>query len=130
MKGAPKLALLSFYGRVLAAILGSGLRECAGGRHVLAPCGLDGLGECGDDFEEVAYDAVVGYFEDWGFGVFVDGDDALRALHADEVLDGSGDANGEVEFGCDGLARGADLTFDGKPAVVADGPRCGYFCAE
>ena len=54
----------------------------------------DGGGERGDDFEEVAYDAVIGYFEDGCVFILVDCDDALRALHADEVLDGSGDADG------------------------------------
>src|SRR6185503_1292140 len=52
------------------------------------------------------------------------------ALHADEVLDGSGDADGEIELRCDGLSRRTDLAFDGEPAVVADGARCGDLCAE
>src|SRR5947209_2491964 len=63
----------------------------------LAFCGADGFGELGDDLEEVAYDAVVGYFKDGSVFVFVDGDDGFGALHADEVLDGSGDAYCEVE---------------------------------
>jgi len=40
----------------------------------------DGLGEGGDDLEEVCGDAVVGELEDGGVGVFVDGDDGLRAF--------------------------------------------------
>src|SRR5215469_16017095 len=83
-------------------------------------CGADGFGEFGDDLEEVAYDSVVGYLEDGGVFVFVDGDDGLGALHADEVLDGSGDADGEIELRGDGLAGGADLALHGEPAVVAD----------
>ena len=78
-----------------------------------------------DYFEEIADDAVVGYFEDRSILVFVDGDDALRALHTDEMLDGSADADGEVEFGCDGLAGAADLALHGEPAIVTDGTRGG-----
>ena len=51
-----------------------------------------------DDLEEVADDAIVGNFEDGCVLVLVDGDDGLRALHADEMLDGSGDADGEIEL--------------------------------
>ena len=43
----------------------------------------------GDDLEEIAYDAVIRYFEDRGFGIFVDRDDRFRALHSYEVLDGA-----------------------------------------
>ncbi len=46
----------------------------------------------GDDFEKVAYYAVVGYFEDRGVLIFVDGGDGAGAFHADDVLDGAADA--------------------------------------
>src|ERR1700689_4352831 len=36
----------------------------------------------GDDFEEVAYDAVVGYFEDWRVLIFIDGGDGAGAFQA------------------------------------------------
>ena len=39
-------------------------------------CCFGGLGECRDDFEEVADDADVGDAEDRRVGVFVDGDNA------------------------------------------------------
>ena len=38
---------------------------------------IHGFGEGGDDFHEVADDAVVCDFEDGGVRIFVDGDDAL-----------------------------------------------------
>jgi hypothetical protein len=46
------------------------------------------------------------------------------------VLDGSADADGEVDFGRDGLAGAADLALHGQPAVVADGAGGGQFRAE
>ena len=39
------------------------------------------------DLEQVADDAVVGDLEDWRVGILVDGDDRVRALHADQMLD-------------------------------------------
>src|SRR5258708_18174906 len=88
------------------------------------------VGEGGDDFEDVGDDGVVGDFEDGGVFVFVDGDDGARSLHADNVLDGSTDAEGEIEFWRDGLARAANLAVHGKPALVADGARGGDFAAD
>src|SRR5580692_9434908 len=69
---------------------------------------LHRLSERGDDFEEIGGDAVVGHFKDGRVGVFVDGYDTLRALHADKMLDGAGDADGEIELGRDRLAAAAD----------------------
>jgi hypothetical protein len=39
------------------------------------------------------------------------------------VLDRSGDANGKVELGRDGLAGAVYLALQRQPAVVADGAR-------
>ena len=47
----------------------------------------------------------------------------LRALHADHVLGGAGDADGDVDVGLDDLAGLADLVAVGHPAGVDDGPR-------
>ncbi len=60
-------------------------------------------------FEQIRDEAIVGDLEDRGFLVLVDGDDDLRVLHAGEVLDGTGNAAGDVEFGCHDLAGLADL---------------------
>ena len=68
--------------------------------------------------EEVADDAVVRHAEDGGVRVVVDGDDGLRASDAGGVLDGAGDAAGDVQSRPDGLAGLADLVRVGQPARV------------
>src|SRR3954467_8699356 len=82
---------------------------------------LDGLGELGQDLVQVAHDAEVGELEDRSVRVLVDRDDVLRGLHADLVLDRSGDAGGQVELRRDGLAGLADLGGVGVPAGVDHG---------
>src|SRR5215467_4409328 len=72
------------------------------------------------DFEDVTDHAIVRDFEDGRVLVFVDGHDGARALHAHDMLDGAGDAESEIEFGCDGLAGAADLALHGQPSLVAD----------
>src|SRR5258708_6754520 len=72
----------------------------------------------GDELGDVADDAVVGDFEDGGFGVAVDGDDGLAFVHTGEVLDGAGDSDGDVEPGLNGLAGLANLFGVGAPAGV------------
>ena len=64
-------------------------------RRRLALGRLDGLRERGYNLEEIARDAVVGHLKDGRVFVLVDGDDALRFLHADQVLDG--DASRRVD---------------------------------
>ncbi len=76
------------------------------------------VGDGRDDLEEVADDAVGGYFEDGGVLVPVDGDDYVGVLHADQVLDGAADAAGYVDFGADGFAGLAYLPLLGHPAGV------------
>src|SRR5947209_4055870 len=48
-------------------------------------------------FEKVADNPVIGNLEDRRLLVLVDGDDDLRVLHACEVLDRPGNADGDVE---------------------------------
>ena len=59
--------------------------------------------------EEVCNQAVIGDLEDRCFLVLVDGDDDLGILHTGKVLDGTGNAAGNVEIGCNDLAGLADL---------------------
>jgi hypothetical protein len=54
-------------------------------------------------------DVVIGEVLDDGVGFGVDGDDRIRVVHADLVLDGTGDPGGDVEVGFDFLAGLADL---------------------
>ena len=76
-----------------------------------------------NDLEQVADDAVVGDLENRRVGILVDRDDRVRALHADQVLDGAGDAEREVQLRRDGLPGAADLPLHRQPAGVADRPR-------
>ena len=55
-------------------------------------CFFEFFDQGGDDFEEVAYYAVIGNFEDGGILILVDGGDGAGAFHADYVLDGAADA--------------------------------------
>ena len=72
----------------------------------------------------------VGDLEDRRVGVLVDGDDEVRALHADQVLDRAGDADRDVELGRDDLARAADLILVRQPARVDDRARRAHLRAE
>mmetsp|Transcript_28681 Transcript_28681/g.60422 ORF Transcript_28681/g.60422 Transcript_28681/m.60422 type:complete len:395 (+) Transcript_28681:63-1247(+) len=65
--------------------------------------------ELRDDFEEVSDQSVVCDLEDGRLWVLVDGHDGFAVLHACQVLDGSGDADGQVKLWCHHLARLTDL---------------------
>src|SRR5215210_2219024 len=84
--------------------------------------GGDLLGRRGDDGVQVADDAEVGELEDRRLGVLVDGDDRLRGLHPGPVLDGTGDADGDVQLRRDGLAGLPDLEGVRVEAGVDRGP--------
>src|SRR5258708_10571497 len=79
------------------------------------------LGQSRQDIEQIAYHAKIRDLEDGGFRVLIDGDDRARALHADDMLNRSADAHGQIKFGSDSLAGAADLAVHGQPARVADG---------
>src|ERR1700751_5375308 len=84
-------------------------------------CFFEFLDDGGDDFEEVADNSVIGYLEDGGVLILVDGGDCARAFHAYDMLDSAADSQREIELGRDGLARAADLALHREPAFVADG---------
>jgi len=69
----------------------------------------DGSGQLRHHLEQIADEAVIGHLEDRRIRVFVDGDDDLRVLHAGQVLNGPGDADGDVKLRRDDLAGLADL---------------------
>ena len=50
------------------------------------------------DIKQVAHDAKIGDFKDRRFGVFIDGDDRSRTLHAHDVLDSAADSKRNVDF--------------------------------
>src|SRR5216684_4368268 len=82
---------------------------------------FDRGGQLGHDLEEVADDAIVGHLEDRRFLVLVDRHDGLAVLHAGEVLDRAGDADGDIEVGRHDLAGLADLVVVGHVARVDGG---------
>jgi hypothetical protein len=89
--------------------------------HVTAaplPPLVDLVGQLRDDRGQVTDDAQVSYVEDRGLGVLADGHDGLRRLHPGPVLDGTGNADRQVELGRDGLARLPDLVGLRVPARV------------
>src|SRR5512147_1443933 len=75
------------------------------------------------DFMDVADNAVGCDIEDGRVGVFIDGHDYFRRLHAGHMLDRAGDAAGDVQFGTDGLAGLAHLVGIGDPSLVNRSPR-------
>src|SRR4051794_14787324 len=81
---------------------------------------LDQLGELRDDLVHVADDAEVAELEDRRVRVLVDGDDHVRALHADLVLDRPADPERDIELRRDDLAGLADLRAVRVPAGVDD----------
>src|SRR5262249_41052778 len=91
---------------------------------------LEGFGEGGHNFEDIADDTVVSDFENRRVLIFVDRDNGAGALHADNMLDCAADTQRKIKFRGDGLAGAADLALHGEPAFVADGTRGGNFRAQ
>ena len=48
---------------------------------------------------KIVHNPVIGYSEDRGPGVLIDGNDRLRPLHGRDMLEGTADADGKVDFG-------------------------------
>src|SRR5260370_9438349 len=88
------------------------------------------LDEFRHNLEQVADNPIVSNFEYRSIRVFIDGYYGARPLHSHQVLDRPGDAYGHVHLRTNGLSRAAHLAFHGKPARIADGPRCGQFRAD
>src|SRR6266581_260883 len=76
-----------------------------------------------DDLEQVADDAVGGHLEDRRFLIPVDGDDHVRVLHPDQVLDRPAYPAGDIYLGADGLAGLPHLPLRGHPAGIYRAPR-------
>lgn len=112
-------------------------RACAEARwHALRPdgmlCGQTGsnardwqgaaalqlLRHLRDGLEQVGDKAVVGHLEDGRLRVLVDGHNRLAVLHARQVLDGAGDAHGNVQLRRHNLARLPDLQVVGHKTGV------------
>ncbi len=78
----------------------------------------------------VANDPQVRVVEDGGTRVRVDGKDRAGFLHALDVLDGAGDADGDVQLGTDRDAGLSDLTEARGPPLVGGGARRCDLAAE
>jgi len=52
---------------------------------------------------KVIYNSVIGHSKDGSVGVLVDGDDRFRTLHSRDMLEGTADANGDVNLRLYGL---------------------------
>ena len=83
--------------------------------------GLDLLDQFGNDLVQVANDAIGSNAEDGGILILVDGDDGLGILHAGNVLDGTGDAQSNIDAGMHGLAGLANLMVSRQPAFIGNG---------
>src|SRR5581483_6537626 len=70
---------------------------------------LERLRQFGKYLEKVTHQTEVGDLKDRRLGILVDRDDYLRVLHAGKMLNGAGDAAGNVEVGRDHLASLPDL---------------------
>src|SRR3954470_6304751 len=91
---------------------------------------LQELRELRDDLVQVADHTEIGELEDRRVAILVDRDDRPRALHADLVLDRTGDSDGDVQLRRNALARLSDLRRVRVPAGVDDRSRCGDSTAE
>jgi hypothetical protein len=74
--------------------------------------------------EQVPHHEKVRKLADWCVRILVDGHHVLRGLHADPVLDGTTDADAQVERRLYDLAGLADLQLVGHPAGVGRGAAC------
>ena len=77
---------------------------------------LDLSGQSGNYLIEVANYAVVCDIEDVSVSILVDGNDAVRAAHAGNVLDSAGDTASDVKLRSNGLAGLANLVSVCDPA--------------
>src|SRR5436190_9810398 len=83
---------------------------------------LSELGQCFREFRnrlvEIGNQAVIGDLEDRRVFILVDGDDHLGVLHAGEMLDRAGNADGDIKLRGHHLAGLADLPVVGRIAGI------------
>src|SRR5258706_4802019 len=86
--------------------------------------------QLGHDLEKIAHQTVIGNLEDRRLRILVDRDDHLAVLHARQVLDGTRDADRDIELGGDDLAGLADLVIVRHEPRVDRGARSANGRAE
>src|SRR5215831_2369243 len=84
---------------------------------------LDFFNQWRYDIEQVAHDCVISDLENWCLRILIDSDDCARALHPNNVLNRTADAERQVELGRNGLSGGPDLAVHGQPSGIADRAR-------
>src|SRR6266850_7432480 len=62
------------------------------------------LGQNWNSFEKISNNAVIRYIKDWGFGIFIDGDNRTGVFHTYEMLDSTGNPEGHIELWSNGLS--------------------------
>ena len=82
---------------------------------------LDLLGQRRKELQQICDDAHARDLKDGCLRVLVDSDNERIALEAAQVLERSTDAEGEIDFGIDGLARRSHLAGLFQPFGVDDG---------
>src|SRR5580765_5339949 len=82
---------------------------------------LDFFDERRHNLEQISHHCVVSDLEDRCLAVLIHRDDGARALHPNDVLDGSRDPQRQIKFWRHRLSGGTDLAVHRKPAGIADG---------
>ena len=88
------------------------------------------LGQLRHRIKQISHKPDIGHLEDRRIGIFVDRDDDLAFLHARQMLDRAGDADGDVDFGRNDLAGLADLIVVGDLARIDCRARGADGCAQ
>src|SRR3954451_23586624 len=83
-----------------------------------------------EDVEDVPDDAEIRDLKDRRLGILVHGNDDLGCLHAGLLLDGAGDARGDVQLRGDGLAGLPRLGVVADPAGIRGRPGGTHGSAE
>src|SRR5579871_6071288 len=81
------------------------------------------VAEFGKRLEQIGDEAVIGDLENRRFLILVDGDDHFRILHAGEMLDRAGNADGKIKLGRHHFAGLADLPVVRRIAGIDRGAR-------
>src|SRR5690606_3386654 len=76
------------------------------------------IDEFRDDVKSIPYDAIIGDFKEWGFGVIVDHDNGFRLTYAGKMLDRAGDTNSDIQVWTYCQARLSDVLLMWAPARI------------
>lgn len=77
--------------------------------RITFPLSLDLVSQLGDSVKEIGHKTNVSNLKDGSIGVLVDGGNHLGVLHSSQMLDGAGNADGNVKLGSNHLSGLANL---------------------